>query len=168
MRIHSLLHRHSLFYVRPTDHAGVLPFTVYREDYVERVSILNMSMSVGTDAEADARADLVDDQGAGSGSGSGSSNQSLSSTHDGPSFIGRTYRYLQEEPLWPFGFGLSYTEFEVTVGGHRSSNITVAADALCPFKHNKYAGDQSSPTAPITVSVSNTGSVAGAKVSPVG
>lgn len=28
------------------------------------------------------------------------------------SMQGRTYRYLKEEPLYPFGFGLSYTEFE--------------------------------------------------------
>jgi beta-glucosidase len=25
---------------------------------------------------------------------------------------GRTYRYMKEEPLWPFGFGLSYAKFE--------------------------------------------------------
>jgi beta-glucosidase len=28
------------------------------------------------------------------------------------SMAGRTYRYLREEPLYPFGFGLSYTSFE--------------------------------------------------------
>jgi beta-glucosidase len=28
------------------------------------------------------------------------------------SMTGRTYRYFKGEPLWPFGFGLSYTSFE--------------------------------------------------------
>jgi beta-glucosidase len=28
------------------------------------------------------------------------------------SMIGRTYRYLKDTPLYPFGFGLSYTQFE--------------------------------------------------------
>jgi beta-glucosidase len=28
------------------------------------------------------------------------------------SMEGRTYRYMREEPLYPFGFGLSYTSFE--------------------------------------------------------
>lgn len=36
------------------------------------------------------------------------------------SMKGRTYRYLEKEPLYPFGFGLSYTRFEY-------SNISVSA-----------------------------------------
>ena len=31
---------------------------------------------------------------------------------DDYSMKGRTYRYMSEEPLYPFGFGLSYTKFE--------------------------------------------------------
>ena len=31
---------------------------------------------------------------------------------DDYSMIGRTYRYMTEEPLYPFGFGLSYTRFD--------------------------------------------------------
>ena len=31
---------------------------------------------------------------------------------DDYSMDGRTYRYMKEEPLYPFGFGLSYSEFE--------------------------------------------------------
>jgi beta-glucosidase len=31
---------------------------------------------------------------------------------DDYSMQGRTYRYITEEPLYPFGFGLSYTRFE--------------------------------------------------------
>jgi len=29
-------------------------------------------------------------------------------------YPGRTYRYYQEEPLYSFGFGLSYTNFEIS------------------------------------------------------
>lgn len=31
---------------------------------------------------------------------------------DDYSMLGRTYRYMTEEPLYPFGFGLSYTQFD--------------------------------------------------------
>ena len=59
---------------------------------------------------------------------------------------GRTYRYFEGEPLWPFGYGLSYTTFSY-------SNLTV-------------------PTAPInaghaldaSVTVTNTGKLAGDEV----
>ncbi|HTS10943.1 MAG TPA: glycoside hydrolase family 3 C-terminal domain-containing protein [Candidatus Limnocylindrales bacterium] len=62
------------------------------------------------------------------------------------SMKGRTYRYFEGEPLWPFGYGLSYTT----------------------FKHSELA----LPTAPInagdpldvSVTVTNSGSVAGDEV----
>lgn len=36
---------------------------------------------------------------------------------------GRTYRYMQEEPMYPFGFGLSYTAFEF-------DQMTITSDAI--------------------------------------
>lgn len=38
---------------------------------------------------------------------------------------GRTYRYMTEEPLYPFGFGLSYTQF-------RYSNLQLSAEEIKP------------------------------------
>lgn len=58
------------------------------------------------------------------------------------SMAGRTYRYLQKEPLYPFGFGLSYTEFSY-------ADLSVAT---------------SEQGATVTVSVTNTGGCAGREV----
>lgn len=62
------------------------------------------------------------------------------------SMQGRTYRYMQAEPLYPFGFGLSYTSFKY-------SNAKVSATTVAKGK-------------PVTVSamVTNSGSVAGEEV----
>src|SRR5579871_6561891 len=59
---------------------------------------------------------------------------------------GRTYRYFEGEPLWPFGFGLSYTTFAY-------SDLT-----LQPSPIN--AGDPLDAS----VTVTNTGKVAGDEV----
>ena len=58
---------------------------------------------------------------------------------------GRTYRYMEKEPLWPFGWGLSYTSFKY-------SNLKVKATAR--------AGEP----VHVSVDVENTGSRAGDEV----
>jgi beta-glucosidase len=62
------------------------------------------------------------------------------------SMKGRTYRYFEGEPLWPFGYGLSYTTFSYR-------NLTLPADPL-------NAGDLLNAA----VTVTNTGEVAGDEV----
>jgi len=43
---------------------------------------------------------------------------------DDYSMIGRTYKYMNEEPLYPFGFGLSYTNFAYS--NIKASNTTIS------------------------------------------
>ncbi len=62
------------------------------------------------------------------------------------SMKGRTYRYFQGEPLWPFGYGLSYTKF-------RYGPITVPAAPL-------HAGDALN----VAVTVTNAGAREGDEV----
>ena len=59
---------------------------------------------------------------------------------------GRTYRYLEQEPLYPFGYGLSYTRFEYT-----DLHVTrVKLDGTAPLD--------------VSVTVTNIGSVASDEV----
>src|SRR5215469_16314595 len=62
------------------------------------------------------------------------------------SMKGRTYRYFKGEPLWPFGYGLSYTSF-------RYSNLTLPQTAI-------KAGDSLN----VSVTVTNAGKLAGDEV----
>lgn len=62
------------------------------------------------------------------------------------SMKGRTYRYFQGEPLWPFGYGLSYTKF-------RYDSLTLPQAAI-------KAGDPLS----VAVTVTNEGALAGDEV----
>jgi len=47
---------------------------------------------------------------------------------DDYSMAGRTYRYMTEEPLYPFGFGLSYSNFEYT--DLKMDKTVLAGDSL--------------------------------------
>ena len=62
------------------------------------------------------------------------------------SMKGRTYRYFEGEPLWPFGYGLSYTTFSY-------SDLTLPSATI-------NAGDPLDAS----VNVTNTGKVAGDEV----
>lgn len=68
---------------------------------------------------------------------------------DDYSMTGRTYRYMTEEPLFPFGFGLSYSTFEY-------SDLKFEKDIL-----------QSGESLTIHFTVSNTGAQTAAEVSQI-
>lgn len=44
---------------------------------------------------------------------------------------GRTYRYLDEKPLFPFGYGLSYSHFKLKEVGFDSQDFAVEGKVLC-------------------------------------
>jgi len=62
------------------------------------------------------------------------------------SMKGRTYRYMEDEPLYPFGYGLSYTTFEY-------SNLKLSAPVI-----------EAGQSLTISVDVKNTGNMAGDEV----
>jgi beta-glucosidase len=61
------------------------------------------------------------------------------------SMKGRTYRYMSQEPLYPFGYGLSYTKFDYKSGklsGSRickTENVTLTVEVQ---NSGKRAGDE--------------------------
>jgi len=62
------------------------------------------------------------------------------------SMKGRTYRYMEDEPLYPFGYGLSYTTFEY-------SNLKLSAQAI-----------EAGQSLTVSVDVKNAGNIAGDEV----
>jgi beta-glucosidase len=71
---------------------------------------------------------------------------SLTSAAENSDSTGRTYMYYDGEISYPFGYGLSYTTFEI-------SNLTIDQDTFTP-----------NDTLTFTVDVTNTGDVAGKEV----
>jgi len=70
----------------------------------------------------------------------------LPNFHDYDIKHGRTYMYFHGDPLYPFGYGLSYTTFDY-------QNIRIGGDRL-----------QSDKAIALSADISNTGHVAGAEV----
>jgi beta-glucosidase-like glycosyl hydrolase len=60
-------------------------------------------------------------------------------------YPGRTYRYLQIDPIYPFGYGLSYTKFSVSVS----------------VPQQYYSIQQLGDSIPVSVTVKNTGKLFG-------
>lgn len=70
-------------------------------------------------------------------------------------YAGRTYRFSTATPLWPFGFGLTYTSFTVQWHGASSATVrTVSTADLAP------GGSGAS----VSATVRNTGRMLGSKV----
>ena len=47
---------------------------------------------------------------------------------------GRTYRYFQDEPLYPFGYGLSYTSFEMGKPVYKNGQVTVSVKNIGTYE----------------------------------
>lgn len=61
------------------------------------------------------------------------------------SMKGRTYRYFEGEPLWPFGYGLSYTTFKYSKLGLGSTTLNAGHPldvAVTVTNSGKLAGDE--------------------------
>jgi beta-glucosidase len=61
------------------------------------------------------------------------------------SMVGRTYRYMEKEPLYPFGFGLSYTKFSYSNLKLSTDKIKKGESVTASFtltNNGKIAGDE--------------------------
>ncbi|KAK1934242.1 putative exo-1 [Phytophthora citrophthora] len=79
---------------------------------------------------------------------------------------GRTYRYFKGEPVFPFGWGLSYTSFSLSVDNGTSGVTTTSSNSGSSFGRMVGVSEEVSDSmnATISVVVSNDGKVAGDEV----
>ena len=66
----------------------------------------------------------------------------------------RTYRYMKETPVYPFGYGLSYSEFTETLAGIEVNGVAASSDREIEIAEDSNVG--------IYVNVRNNGNVDGA------
>ena len=88
---------------------GKLPYTVYDIDYQFAYNFTNMSIAAPQSYVDPASGEVRESPG------------------------GRTYRYFLGEPLWPFGFGLSFSSWSLAWGGSpppASATLSPAAPAV--------------------------------------
>lgn len=67
------------------------------------------------------------------------------------SMKGRTYRYMEGTPLYPFGYGLSYTEFELTDVSLSRACMTQGEDIVCRAVIKNKGGRKGAETVQIYV-----------------
>lgn len=72
------------------------------------------------------------------------------------SMKGRTYRYLKDEPLYPFGYGLSYTTFDY-------SDVKAEGCGVVPAYESSY-DDLMAAAVKVDLNIENTGSMDGDEV----
>lgn len=79
---------------------------------------------------------------------------------------GRTYKYYAGPTLYPFGYGLSYTNFSLSGSCNTSvaAGLSGASLALSPALLNAAAKDPRVPAVSCSVTVTNTGTLAGDEV----
>ena len=119
--------------------------TVYKKEYQDQISIFDFNMRPGPSpfARPDCTKDDYDECAKGTNPG-------------------RTYRFFVDEPVVPFGFGLSYSKFEYeVVSGPESVSLEAVREALEGVEGDFMALEVGSKSASdgYTVKVTNSGDI---------
>lgn len=123
---------------------GKLPYTVYPPEYQEQYNFTSMAIAAARNASMNGLDWMEHSTTAWALQPEG---ERLAAAQQAGPPVGRTYRYYTGTPLWPFGFGLSYTTFTLAWAGPAPSPVV----PLSPI----------SPPLSLSVLLTNTGAMAG-------